>query len=127
MSRARLQAAAAALACALAWGMAPGSAAAAADEDWPLAGRQGRINIVIVPEAQLRDEPAYRRQIERLCVPDQSCFINFYGNSTGAPLAVPLPDAIAGEATVVFRRSLKQGAELFQWSCRFGGEAGRCF
>ena len=104
---------------------ADGDAAAAAD--WPVVGRQGVIHVVIVPADQLRDEAAYRRQIARLCVPAQSCFINFYSNSSGAIPAVPLPEAIATEATVVFRRSLKQGAELFSWRCSLKDEPGRCF
>jgi predicted component of type VI protein secretion system len=101
---------------ALALGAAAG--AVAADEPWAVAGQQGLVRFVIVPVAQSKDEPAYQRQIASLCEPDRTCFLNFYTNATGAPLAMPLPDAIANEATATFRRSTKNGAERFMWSCR---------
>lgn len=101
---------------ALALGAAAG--AVAADEPWAVAGQQGLVRFVIVPAAQAKDEPAYQRQIASLCEPDRTCFLNFYTNATGAPLAMPLPDAIAHEATATFRRSTKNGAERFMWSCR---------
>jgi hypothetical protein len=100
---------------------------AAADEPWPLAGRQGVVRLVIVPLAQARDRSAYARQIELLCPPEGTCFINFYSNSGGAPLAVPLPEAIGQEATAVFRRSAKKAAEQFQWSCRLRVDNEPCF
>lgn len=101
---------------ALALGAAAG--AVAADEPWAVAGQQGLVRFVIVPAALATDEPAYQRQIASLCDPDRTCFLNFYTNATGAPLAMPLPDAIAHEATATFRRSTKNGAERFMWSCR---------
>lgn len=101
--------------------------ARAAAETWPVAGRQGVIQVVIVPQAAARDRAAYAQQIERLCAPQSTCFINFHTNTAGAPLAVPLPDAIAQESTAVFRRSVKQGGEYFRWSCRMGIDAANCF
>jgi hypothetical protein len=103
------------------------AAAPAADPDWPIAGQQGLVRTVIVPADQVRDGAAYARQIERLCVPGRTCFLNFHTNSTGAPLTMPLPDAIAHEATAVFRRSAKQGTERFQWSCRMQVVLDDCF
>jgi hypothetical protein len=94
---------------------------------WEVAGRQGLIQVVIVPPAQARNREAYARQVGLLCQPQMTCFINFYGNSTGAPLSVPLPEAITNEPTAIFRRSTKQGAELFRWSCRMGQDEGNCF
>jgi hypothetical protein len=102
-------------------------AAPHADDSWPVAGRQGVVRMVIVPAGQARDKEAYERQIARLCEPGQTCFLNFYTNSTGVPPAVPLPDPISEEATAVFRRSMKQGAELFRWSCRLGVDPENCF
>jgi hypothetical protein len=99
----------------------------AAGAAWEVAGRQGLIQVVIVPQAQARDREAYARQVALLCQPQLTCFINFFSNSTGAPLSVPLPDAIAKEPTALFRRSTKQGAELFRWSCRMGSDEGNCF
>lgn len=95
---------------------------------WPEVARQGITRIVIVPLAQAREREAYARQIARLC-PDlgSSCFINFYTNTTGAELATPLPDAVWQEPTAVYRRSVKQGAELFRWSCRLALEPATCF
>jgi hypothetical protein len=94
---------------------------------WDVAGRQGLIHVVIVPPAQARNRDAYAQQVALLCPLTATCFINFFTNSTGAPVSVPLPDAIAGEPTAIFRRSAKQGAELFRWSCRMGSDAGNCF
>jgi hypothetical protein len=102
-------------------------AAAAADEPWPVAGQQGVVRLVIVPQALEKDTEAYARQVARLCEPERTCFLNFYTNSTGAALAVPLPDAIANEATATFRRSAKQGAERFLWSCRLKLAQDVCF
>lgn len=113
------------------WRLLPGLAAvlalgASAEEPWQVAGRQGLMQVVIVPTAVASDLAAYRAQIAVLCPGDRTCFVNFFTNSTGAPVALPLPDAISDEATARFRRSTKNGAELFQWSCRMklGGE---CF
>lgn len=113
----------------LMWLISAGQLAIAADADvpWPIAGQQGLMRFVIVPTALARDRAAYLRQIESLCEPNRSCFLNFYTNSTDAPLTVPLPDAIDHEATATFRRSMKQGAELLRWSCRLRLEDEGCF
>lgn len=105
----------------------PAGAAMPADEAWPLAGQQGLVRFVIVPLDQAKDEAAYQRQVATLCAPDRTCFLNFYTNSTGAPLAMPLPDAIANEATATFRRSTKNGAERLLWSCRLKMPQEACF
>lgn len=94
---------------------------------WPVVGRQGIIKVVIVPLASARDRVAYDREIAAICGDGESCFVNFFSNSTGAPVTVPLPDAIANEATVVFRRSVKQAGEFFRWSCRLGMPTNDCF
>lgn len=100
---------------------------AAAEEAWPVAGQQGLVRFVIVPAAQADDAQAYQRQLARLCEPDRTCFLNFYTNSSGAAVAMPLPDAIAAEATATYRRSSKQGAERFLWSCRMKMPQPECF
>ena len=101
--------------------------AQAVPDPWTVAGRQGVILQVIVPLEQAKDRDAYRRQIEALCQGKETCFVNFYTNSTGAPLAIPLPDAISHEATAVLRRSAKQGSEGFRWSCRLALPEPDCF
>jgi len=114
---------------------APTQAAPAADPpkskaaapSWPVVGRQGVINVVIVPLASARDRAAYDREIAAICGDGESCFVNFFSNSTGAPVTVPLPDVIANEATAVFRRSVKQGGEFFRWSCQLGMQTNDCF
>lgn len=101
--------------------------AAAAEEAWTIAGQQGLVRYIIVPAALARDADAYQRQVARLCEPDRTCFLNFYTNSSGAAAAVPLPEIIAAEATATFRRSAKQGAERFLWSCRMKMPQQECF
>lgn len=104
-----------------------GSADAAQADAWPVAGRQGIVQIVIVPAGSAADRSAYERQIPQLCDPEHTCFLNFYTNSQGAVLAVPVPDAIANEATATFRRSMKNGVEQFKWSCRMKLSVDECF
>jgi hypothetical protein len=101
--------------------------AAAEADTWPLAGQQGLTRLVIVPLEQSRDRAAYARQIGMLCEPQRTCFLNFYTNSTGAPASLPLSDAIAKEATAVFRRSMKRGVDIFTWSCRLQVTQEACF
>lgn len=101
--------------------------AAAAAERWPQVGRQGIVRMVIAPLALARDREAHARQIEIICAEPGTCFVNFYTNSTGAELAMPLPDSVSQEPTVMFRRSAKLGAELFRWSCRLAIDPVNCF
>jgi len=100
---------------------------AAPDDPWPLAGQQGIVRSVIVPMDQARDRAAYVRQVRLLCEPNQTCFLNFYTNSTGVPLTMPLPDAISNESTAAYRRSTKQGSEIFRWNCRLQIPNEDCF
>lgn len=96
--------------------------------DWTVVGRQGIVLVVIVPADVGTDKDAYDRQLDRLCPPDRTCFVNFYSNSTGATPAVPLPESISSEPTALFRRSMKNQAELFRWSCRVNpGATPECF
>ena len=85
------------------------------------------MQVVIVPRDKAKEAAAYRAQIAKLCPAEQTCFINFFTNSSGAQAALPLPDAIAAEATARFRRSTKNGTELLQWSCRLGVPGADCF
>jgi hypothetical protein len=101
--------------------------AAAADETWHVVGRQGLMQVVIAPREKATEAAAYRAQIAKLCPPERTCFINFFTNSSGALAVLPLPDAIAAEATARFRRSTKNGVELLQWSCRLGLPGSECF
>jgi hypothetical protein len=106
---------------------APVKAVAAPADGWPVAGRQGLVRFVIVPMEQAADMSAYERQIASLCDPERTCFLNFYTNSTSAQPEVPLPDAIANEATATYRRSMKNGVQVFTWSCRMKRSAQDCF
>jgi hypothetical protein len=101
--------------------------ATAEEGTWAVAGQQGLVRFIIVPQDKSREREAYEAQIKKLCEPDRTCFLNFYTNSKNAAVAVPLPDAIEQEATAVFRRSSKQGAERFQWSCRLKVTTDPCF
>lgn len=104
-----------------------GLARGAAPQPWPVAGQQGLVQLVIVPAAMARERGAYTQQVALLCSPERTCFLNFYTNSTDAAIAVPLPDAIDREATATYRRSAKQGAERFMWSCRMQVTGEPCF
>ena len=104
-----------------------GAGAFAAEGPWVVAGNQGLVRIVIVPAEHASDRAAYERQIQVLCDPERTCFLNFFTNSTGAPLAVPVPDAIANEATATYRRSAKNGVQVFKWSCRMKMATPECF
>ena len=94
---------------------------------WQVVGRQGLLLLVIVPADQARDQAAYEEQIKQFCPPERTCFVNFYTNSTGVEATVPLPDAIDQEVTATFRRSMKQVAESFRWSCRMQQAVPSCF
>jgi hypothetical protein len=85
---------------------------------WQVVGVQGLVQVVIVPKEQARDFSAYKGQLARLCPPERTCFVNFYENTSAVKAELPLPDAIANQPAARFRRSMKNGAELFQWSCR---------
>lgn len=99
-----------------------------ADEPgFQVVGRQGILVHVIVPAAAAKDRAAYLREIPVICGSQETCFVNFYTNSTGAPASLPLPDAISSEATAVLRRSAKQGSEGFRWSCRLALPEPDCF
>lgn len=109
--------------------VATGMARAEGPPSWQVVGAQGLVQFVIVPKDHERDAAAYKAEIARLCPAQKTCFVNFYTNSSGQQPALPLPDAIAAEATARFRRSTKNGVEQFQWSCRLGmqGTEGQCF
>lgn len=100
---------------------------AAAPEPWAQAGRQGLVQVVIVPMAEAARREAYVAQIGLLCRPDTTCFINFYTNSSGAPVSLPLAEAIEREPTATFRRSGKNGTERLQWACRMKVDNEPCF
>ena len=90
--------------------------------------RAGPLSARLVSEGgRPTDRQAYEREIVSLCEPERTCFLNFYTNSSGASLAVPLPDAIANEATATYRRSMKNGVQLFRWSCRMKMPDESCF
>ncbi len=126
--RASMMAVAVALATASAMAAdAASGAASSAAPDWQLVGRQGIIQVVVVPAAQAHDRDAYAAQALKFCAGIETCFINFYTNSTNAPLALPLPDAVNNEPTAIMRRSAKQGVDGFRWSCRMGSVEPNCF
>ncbi|WP_077037549.1 hypothetical protein [Pelomonas sp. KK5] len=106
--------------------------AAAADPNatqpgWTVMGRQGIVLMVLVPQAEARDEAAYMREIESICKEEINCFLNFYTNTRNAPVAVPLPDEISHEVTATYRKTYKKGVPLFTWSCRMQMIADSCF
>jgi hypothetical protein len=95
--------------------------------DWTVAGRLGLMQFIVVPEGSARDRDYYNRVIEQSCGKEETCFLRFFTNSTGATPAVPLPDAILAEPTAMFQRSVKQLREQFQWSCRLQLAEASCF
>ncbi|HEX9180136.1 MAG TPA: hypothetical protein VF859_07065 [Burkholderiales bacterium] len=99
--------------------------AAAEATAWQVAGSLGMMQFVVVSESRAKDRAVYDEAITALC--QSTCFLRFFTNSTGARLAVPLPDAILAEPAAMYQRSAKQGNEIFQWSCRLGIPGGNCF
>lgn len=95
--------------------------------DWTVAGRLGLMQFIVVPEDSARNRDYYNRVIEQSCGKEETCFLRFFTNSTGATPAVPLPDAILAEPTAMFQRSVKQLREQFQWSCRLQLAEASCF
>ena len=96
-------------------------------EAWELVGRQGIVQYIIVPSDKLTDRSAYLAEIKRRCPALTTCFINFYANPSGVKPELPLPDAIFSAVAARYRRSLKSGMELLEWSCRLGVKGGDCF
>lgn len=87
--------------------------------DWQVAGRLGLATFIVIPTSAAADEAYYHRAIESLCPAEASCWLRFFTNSTGAALALPLPEAIEREPTAIFQRSAKAGGRtMFRWSCR---------
>lgn len=107
--------------------LAPASGAAQQGDGWTLAGRLGMMQLVVVDDSRVADEPTHHAAIRALCAPEQTCFVRFYANPQKVPLGVPLPDAIANAPTAFYSRSAKQGNATFQWSCRVRNDPGRCF
>ena len=95
--------------------------------DWTFAGRMGIVQYVVVPVAQARERTYYDRIIEAQCGDASRCFLRFFTNSTGAEIALPLPDVIGHEATALYQRSDKRGGSDFRWSCRLKISTGDCF
>lgn len=92
--------------------------AGAAEPAPQLIGRLGKVAYYLVPQAQARERSWYDQAIPAVCGEQESCFVRFYTNSQGVSPALPLPEAIEREPTVMFQRSAKHGAQLFRWSCR---------
>lgn len=110
-------------------GAAPAAAqsTAAPTAGWQNAGRLGLVQYIVVDATKARDRAFYDRIVDAACTERPTCFLRFFTNTTGAPVAVPLPDAIAAEATAIFQRSDKRGGADFRWSCRMQQSDGVCF
>jgi len=99
--------------------------AVSAADPWAVIGRQGLVQFVAVPATLAADRAAYDEQLARLCRPETTCFVNFYAVKPDTVL--PLSDDGEKQATATFRRSMKNGAERFQWACRVKPGAEGCF
>ena len=107
---------------------AAAQAASAAAEPWPVAGRLGQLRFVVVPAgAVAADEAEYRRQADALCDDEATCFLRFFANAGGLPLAMPLPDEVLAQPLARLSRSGKRGMVVFEWSCRVQPQPGTCF
>lgn len=104
------------------------AAPAAGDETrWQVVGHQGLVQIVIMPTDEARNQGLYETAVLALCEPERTCFINFFVNPAGVKPELPLPEAIANEATATYRRSAKNGVTIFMWSCRLKIPDRECF
>lgn len=107
-------------------GLAQAQSQASSGPGWQVAGALGLMKFVVVSGENIRERTLYDGAIAALCEPDTTCFLRFFTNSTGAPVALPLADAILAEPTASFQRSVKQSNEVFEWSCRMK-MPGNCF
>ncbi len=92
-----------------------------------MVGHQGLVQVVIVPTEEARNQGLYETAVLELCEPERTCFINFFTNAAGVKAELPLPAAIASEATATYRRSAKNGVTIFMWSCRLKIPDRECF
>lgn len=100
---------------------------APAGADWTFAGRMGIVQYVIVPAGRSGERAYYERVVEGQCGAAPRCFLRFFTNTDGAEVALPLPDAIARQATALYQRSDKRGSAEFRWSCRMPVATPDCF
>lgn len=107
-------------------GMAQAELQPASGRGWQLAGNLGLMKFVVVSGERIRQRVFYDEVVATLCPPDATCFVRFFGNSTGVPVSMPLADEILAEPTASFQRSAKQHNEVFEWSCRMK-LPGNCF
>lgn len=107
-------------------GFAQAQAQPSSGPGWQVAGSLGLLQFVVVSGDRIRQREFYDEVIAARCPPDVTCFLRFFTNSSGAPVAMPLADAIVAEPAASFQRSAKQNNEVFEWSCRLG-LSGNCF
>lgn len=107
-------------------GLAQAQAQTSSGPGWQVAGSLGLLQFVVVSGERIRQREFYDEVIAARCPPDTTCFVRFFTNATGAPVALPLADAILAEPAASFQRSAKQSNEVFEWSCRLG-LPGNCF
>lgn len=103
------------------------NAPAGGDRPWTVVGRMGIVLYVIVPSERAGDRGFYDEIVAGECATIPRCFMRFFTNSAGAPVELPLPDAIQHEATALYQRSDKRGGEDFRWACRMRISTTDCF
>ncbi len=92
-----------------------------------IAARAGIMQFIIVPIEHKRNQKFHINTIKELCPGKETCFLNFFTNSSDAELKFPLDEKILSEPTLIYRRSSKHQNATFQWSCRLKLAVSSCF
>ena len=92
-----------------------------------IAAKMGIMQFIIVPLERQKDKKYHLNTIKLLCPGKDTCFLNFFTNSTNAKITFPLKDEILNEPTLIYRRSAKHQNATLQWSCRLSLAVTNCF
>ena len=90
-------------------------------------GQLGLMKFIIIPVEKQSNVEFHRKIIKKTCIQGETCFLNFFTNSTNAPENFPLDDRILSEPTLMYKYSTKHRNEIEDWSCRLNLPVKSCF
>jgi len=95
--------------------------------NYSLIGSLGLMQFIIIPTERSKDINFHMEIVKKLCLPGETCFLNFFTNSKNAPEKFPLDDRILAEPTLMYKNSAKHRNEIMDWSCRLNLAIRSCF